>query len=83
MKIDQVVVGVYLIMGFFAGCISDYFVKQNNLTISLILPLLIYFVSQPVLLKMVKQKKKKWLISNSFSTFFLVWILVWITLHNL
>jgi len=83
MKVDQVIVGIYLLMGFFAGYLSDYFVKLNNLTVSLLLPLLIYVVSQPVLLKMVKQKKKRWLVSNSFSTFFLVWILVWITLNNL
>jgi uncharacterized membrane protein len=83
MKIDQLIIGIYLAIGFISGYLSDYYVKLNNLTISLLLPLVIYMISQPILLKIVKQKKKRWLMSNSFVTFVLVWLLVWITLHNL
>jgi len=84
MKIDKIIVALYLFLGIFFGYISNYFNKiMSNLTLALLVPVLLYVVSQPILIKFVKEKKRTWLISNSFITFVLVWLIVWILLHNL
>lgn len=84
MKIDQIIILIYVLLGLGLGTLSNYFLQiHSNLLLALGLPALAYFVTLLPLLKIVRQKKKKWLFFNSFITFILVWVLVWITLYNL
>jgi cytosine/uracil/thiamine/allantoin permease len=84
MKTDKILIAVYLILGIFFGYISNYLNKTlSSLTLALLAPIILYIVSQPVLFRLVKNKKKTWLISNSFVTFIFVWLIVWIMLHNI
>lgn len=83
MKIDQKIVLIYLILGIILGYFSYYFSINSNLLIALIFPFVIFCIALFPLFKLVREKKKKWLIWNSFITFVLVWILVWLTLFNM
>jgi uncharacterized membrane protein len=84
MKIDRIIILIYVLLGFGLGCFSNYFLRiHSSLFLALGLPALIYAATLFPLLKIVRQKKKKWLLSNSFITFILVWILVWVTLYNM
>ena len=84
MKIEKIILLVFLSLGALSGFASNYFVKNfNSLNYALAIPLLIYFVAQSPFMKVVKEKKKRWIFYNSFLTFALVWILVWILLFNL
>jgi Mn2+/Fe2+ NRAMP family transporter len=84
MRIEQFIVLGYLFLGVSIGFVSNYFTKNNSaLTFALTFPLFLYFVSLFPLLKFVRQKKKTWLFYNTFITFILVWLVVWILLYNL
>jgi len=84
MKIDQLIVAIYLLFGIFFGYVSNYFNRTlSNLTLALVVPIMACIISQAALLTLVKQKKRSWLISNSLVTFVFVWMLVWILAHNL
>ncbi|MBS3055734.1 MAG: hypothetical protein J4452_04585 [Candidatus Aenigmarchaeota archaeon] len=84
MKIDQAIIAIYVLLGFGLGFFSNYFLQiHSSLFLALGVPTLLYAATLLPLLKIVRQKKKKWLLSNSFVTFILVWILVWVTLYNL
>ncbi|MFH0711149.1 MAG: hypothetical protein V1944_01070 [Candidatus Aenigmatarchaeota archaeon] len=84
MKIDQLIISIYVLIGFGLGFFSNYFLRiHSSLILALGFPALIYAITLFPLLKVVRQKKKRWLLSNSFITFILVWILVWVTLYNL
>lgn len=67
-------------LGIFAGIVSNYL---SDLTLSLLVPSIVYFLSVIAMIKFVKGKRKRWMIYNSFVTFILVWIVVWIFLFNL
>jgi Mn2+/Fe2+ NRAMP family transporter len=84
MKIERFIALGYLFLGISFGVVSNYFTKSSSgLTFALSFPLFAYFISLLPLLKFVKQKKKTWLFYNSFITFFLIWLIVWILLYNL
>lgn len=84
MKIDQLFAIGYLLLGMFLGMLSNYFTKiTGNLVFALIIPILVYIVSLIPLLKFVKSKKRKWIINNSFATFILIWLVVWILLNSI
>ena len=84
MKIDQVFALGYLALGVFLGVLSNYLLSSNgNLTFALVIPLFVYLVSLFPLLKFIKSKKRRWIITNSFITFVLIWLVVWILLYNL
>jgi len=84
MKVDKVVIFIYVLLGFGLGFFSNFFLQiLSSLFLAFVVPILIYSATLFPLLKMVRQKKKKWLVSNSLITFLLVWLLVWITLYNL
>lgn len=82
MKVDQKIILVYLIVGIVLGCFSYYFSINSNLILACLFPLAIFCLFLLPLFKLVREKKKKWLIWNSLVTFLLVWILVWLTLYN-
>ncbi|HLC39266.1 MAG TPA: hypothetical protein VJJ76_00090 [archaeon] len=84
MKIDQVVVLVYLLFGIVLGVASNYFNKTlGSLLLAFVAPVGLYLVTVFPLIHLVKQKQRKWLIQNSIITFFLIWLIVWIILHNM
>jgi hypothetical protein len=83
MKIDQIIVSIYVLLGILLGLASNYFNKNlGGLLLAFVVPLAIYLATLFPLLKLVKQKQKKWLIQNSLIAFFLIWIIVWIIAHN-
>jgi len=83
MKIDQVVVAIYVLLGAALGLVSNYFNKNlASLILAFIIPLAVYLITVFPLIKFVKQKKRKWLIQNSLMAFFLIWFIVWIIAHN-
>jgi len=84
MKVDQVVVIVYLFLGIALGIFSYYLNKSlDSLPIAFLAPVAIYAVTILPLIKTVKQKKRNWLLKNSGITFFLIWIIVWIIAYNI
>jgi len=84
MKVDQVIVFTYFILGIVLGEVSNYFNKVlGSLLLAFIVPFALYIFSTFPLFTLFKQKKKKWLIQNSFITFILVWFIVWIIAHNM
>ena len=84
MKVDQVIVSAYLVLGIALGFVSNYFNKSlGSVLLAFVVPFVVYVISVGPLFKFVKQKKKNWLIKNSLITFILVWIIVWIIAHNM
>lgn len=65
-------------LGLLAGFLSQYFLKTfNNVYISILPAILIFFISFPFLIK----KRKN--ILNSLVTFFSVWFVFWMILYGL
>ena len=84
MRADQVIVAAYLVLGIVIGMVSNYFNKVlGSLLLAFIIPIVVYLISAFPLFKLVKQKKKNWLVKNSLITFLLVWIIIWIVAHNM
>lgn len=79
MKVRKLV-SLFSVLGIIAGILSNYF---SDLILSILIPLVILFISITTLIKIQKPKKKKALIYNSFITFVLIWLMVWILLYNL
>jgi large-conductance mechanosensitive channel len=83
-RIERIILFVFLALGVLLGFASNYFTKTlNSLILALIAPLVVYLVAQTPFMKLVKDKKKRWIFYNSFLTFFLVWLVIWIFLYNL
>jgi hypothetical protein len=82
MKLEQKIVAAYLMVGLVCGILSNY-LASINLTYALLVPLGIYFVTLVPLVKVVKERRFRMLISNSLVTFFLVWVMAWVFLYNL
>jgi hypothetical protein len=84
MKVDQVIISIYVLLGFGFGFISNYLLKvYSSLFLAFVVPTLIYAGTLLPLFRIVRQKKKRWLLTNSFITLILVWGLIWITLFNM
>jgi hypothetical protein len=87
MTVEQIVVLIYTALGVGGGLISNFFTSAaspyKTLVAALLVPLAVYFTSLALLLRTVQQKKKRWLVYNSFMTFALVWLVVWIFLFNI
>ena len=82
MKVEQKTVAVYMVIGFLCGIFSNY-LTSINLTLSLLVPVAVYFGTLLPLIRIVKERKFRVLISNSLITFFLVWLMIWVFLYNL
>ena len=83
MKIEKSLILIYLGVGIVLGYLSSYFSKSSNLIVSVLLPIAIYSLTFPILIKFIKHKKRQWLFTNSFVTFILVWLVAWIFFFNL
>ena len=81
MKVEQKIVMIYTFLGFVSGFLTNYTIGLG-LTIAFSIPFIIYFISLPFLTYLVK-KRKIILFYNSFVTFILVWLTIWILLYNL
>jgi hypothetical protein len=80
MKKEQTVNILYTILGAIVGYFSTYL---NNFGLLLILVFGIYLASVfPVSKKVTVDKLGKWLLSNTFLTYILVWLIVYILLSN-
>jgi hypothetical protein len=73
----RLLVAVFTVLGIVAGLISNY------LSMFLFIPVLMYVIAVFPLLKGKKQKDKVRIVQNSLITFVLMWVVVWILLHNL
>ncbi len=83
MKVDQVIVSIYVLLGILLGLASNYFNKNlGGLLLAFVVPIASYLITVFPLIRFVKQKQRKWLIQNSLIAFFLIWIIVWIIAHN-
>jgi FtsH-binding integral membrane protein len=81
MKVEQKIVFAYTILGLFSGFLTNYlFMAGLGLIVATAAPFAIYFISLSFLAVFTK---KKMLFYNSFVTFLLVWLTVWILLYNL
>lgn len=87
LKTEQKIVLIYSILGASVALTSSFFTSSlspvNNLFIAFLFPVLIYLVALGILLKTVKHKRVKSLLYNSFMSYFLLWLVIWILLYNL
>lgn len=82
MRIEQKIVAVYSVVGGVCGFLSNH-LTQINLTYALLVPIGGYFVTLLPLIRIVKERRLRMLISNSLVTFLLVWMMTWVFLYNL
>jgi len=82
MKVEKIIAFCYLVLGIAMGMVSNYFTKSSSI-IAFLIPFGIYVVSLFFLFRFVKNKKKTWIFYNSFITFALIWLVVWILVFNL
>ncbi len=80
MKKEQSATILYTILGCVVGYIS---LSLNNFILLLALILGIYFITViPLSKKITVDKLARWLFSNTFAVYFLVWLIVYILLSN-
>jgi uncharacterized membrane protein (Fun14 family) len=80
MKKEQSAVILYTILGCVVGYIS---LALNNFFLLLALVLGIYFITViPLSKKITVDKLMKWLLSNTFAVYILVWLIVYILLSS-
>jgi len=80
MKKEQTAAILYTILGCVVGFIS-YYLKSTSMIFLLVFGL--YFCTIiPVSKKVTVKKLWKWIISNTFLTYILVWLIVYILLNN-
>ncbi|KYK35663.1 MAG: hypothetical protein AYK18_02760 [Theionarchaea archaeon DG-70] len=80
MKKEQSATILYTILGCVVGYIS---LGLNNFFLLLALVLGIYFITViPLSKKITVDKLMRWLLSNTFAVYILVWLIVYILLSN-
>ena len=80
MKKEQSATILYTILGCVVGYISRF---VDSFILILVLVFAIYFVTVlPLSKKITVDKLARWLFSNTFVTYFLVWLIVYILLSN-
>ncbi|MDI6806390.1 MAG: hypothetical protein QMD14_01075 [Candidatus Aenigmarchaeota archaeon] len=77
MKAEQTIALIFLIGGIIAGIISNYL----NFFLAIAISIIIYIIFLTLAFKRIEKNKK--LVNESYVTFILIWILVWITLNSL
>jgi len=83
MKLEQKIVLIYLVIGMVMGVLSNYLFASMGLLVAIITPFVVYAVTIAALLNIVKERKVKTVVLNSFVTFILFWLVVWIFLFNI
>lgn len=80
MRKEQSATILYSILGCIVGYLSLY---SNNFFHILLLIFGVYFATViPVTKKITVEKLTRWLLSNTFLTYILVWLIVYILLSN-
>ena len=80
MQKEQSATILYTILGCVVGYISLF---VDNFILILVLVFAIYFITVlPISKKVTVDKLTKWLFSNTFVAYFLVWLIVYILLSN-
>jgi len=79
MKAEKSVVLVYTFLGVVLGAASSYL---QNIYLAFAVPFVVYAATLPAFWKLVRQKRKK-LLTSSFVSFVLWWLVVWILLVNI
>ena len=82
MKLEQKLVLIYLAIGIVTGVLSNYLYEKMGLALAVAAPLVIYAISIAAFLNIVKDRKVKSVVINSFVTFILFWLVIWIFLFN-
>jgi membrane associated rhomboid family serine protease len=82
MKLEQKLVLIYLAIGIVMGVLSNYLYEKMGLAVAVAVPLVIYAISIAAFLNIVKDRKVKSVVINSFVTFILFWLVIWIFLFN-
>lgn len=82
MKIEQKLSIIFSGMGLVTALISN-FITNFSVIVALVIPLIVYVATFNFVLRHPHDKKKRVLFVNSFFSFFLVWLIVWIILYNL
>jgi hypothetical protein len=83
MRLEQKIVLIYLVVGMVMGVTSDYLYGSMGLGVAAAVPFVIYAISIAAFLNIVKDRKVKSVVLNSFVTFILFWLVVWIFLFNI
>ena len=86
LRIEQKIVLVYFALGAAVALVSDVFSSISPLSnpfAALLFPLVVYVVALYILIKNVKHKKMKSLVTNSLLSYFLIWLVIWVLLYNL
>lgn len=78
MEAEKKIIVIYSILAIFCGALSLFL----KLYTTLIVALAIYFASLPIVLR-VKVKKRRKIVFNTFFTYFLIWVIVLLTIYNL
>ena len=78
MKTERIVISLYAILGILTG-IASFYLKT---LIAILLALFVYVILTIPSVKFFTGKKRKWFIQNSFITFSLIWLVVWIVLYT-
>lgn len=80
MKKEQTVAILYTLLGCVIGYISTFL---NSFALIFILVFGIYFCTIiPITKKVTTKKLGRWILSNTFMTYILVWLIVYILLSN-
>ena len=86
-NIDQKIVMIFFTLGAAVALTSNFFScpvsPVRSILLAFLFPAAVYLAALLILLKVVTQKKTKPLIYNSFMSFFLIWLVIWILLCNL
>jgi hypothetical protein len=81
-KREQGMAVLYSALGIAAGMISHFF-AGGDVLLALTAPLAVYIVVTIPLVRILNEKRKGLIFSNTFMTFLLMWATVWILLFNL
>lgn len=83
MKIEKIIVLIFLAIGVISGFISNFFVTaQNNLVTASFLPPVIFLIALLLSKQALKNVKLKLLVYNSLITFILFWFVAWLALYQ-
>lgn len=80
MKAEQISILLFLASGIIAGIVSNYL---NNFMFAFVASIVIYLLGLMVVIKFMRERKVKKIVTNTFITFLLFWLVVWILLYNL
>jgi len=79
-NVEKTLTILFVGLGILSGFLSKLF---GDLTLSISLPLLIYFIFQVLSFKFIKSRKSRSIFYTGFMAFVLIWLVTWIILYNI